>query len=133
MGDAELRRLVQQPTNPRVARLRAAGRVRGSLLRLQRVRKSARVGNDLVSRKPGTIHSLDLSVNSANLKPHWVGDRRASHDHTCSSKWLPIPISLEGRRDCSQSSTKLSGTKSQTASRNSLNAFSVPGRCPFRS
>lgn len=72
MGDAQLRRLVQQPTNPRVARLRPAGRIRGSLLWLQPVSKSGRFGNNLLSRRPARFKPPDVREC---LK--WSGRREA--------------------------------------------------------
>ena len=70
MGHPQLRRLVQQPANPRIARLPTTGRIRSPLPSLQRVRKPGRSRNDLVSNKPVAIHnslgrSYDLVIEAA--------------------------------------------------------------------
>ncbi len=68
MGNPQLRRLVQQPANPRIARLCDVGRIPSPVLSLQRVRKPGRFRNDLGSNKPVAIQFSSGVILLGKLK-----------------------------------------------------------------
>ena len=91
MGDTQVRRLVQQPSNSRSARLGLTGGVRSSLLCTQRVRKSARFGNDLVSGLPVGIHLINATTAGGSGRiPIYFGQRTISPTYGEDSKYLSI-------------------------------------------